>query len=58
MFWKLPGFLIYVYLAQENVFRFILVCNINVLWGVKIAAAIACKEMARLTENTVWKNMQ
>jgi hypothetical protein len=46
MLWKLPGFLIYIYLAQENVFKVILVCNIDVLWDEKIAAARACTRNA------------
>jgi len=46
MLWKLPGFLIYIYLAQENVFKVILVCNTDVLWDEKIAAARACTRNA------------
>jgi hypothetical protein len=42
MLWKLPGFLIYLYIAQENVFKVILGCNIDVLWDEKIAAPSAC----------------
>ena len=40
--WKLPGFLIYLHFAKENVFRVILVFNIGVLWDEKIAATRAC----------------
>lgn len=32
----------YLYLAQENMFKFILVFNIDVLWDEKIAAIRAC----------------
>ena len=41
MLWKLLGFLIYLYLAQENVFKVILGCNIDVLWDEKIAVTRA-----------------
>jgi len=42
MLLKFPGFLIYFYLAQENVFKVILGCNTDVLWDEKIAATSAC----------------
>jgi len=41
MLWKLSGFLIYFYRSQENVFKVILVFNIDVLWDGKIAATRA-----------------
>ena len=41
MLWKLSGFLIYFYRSQGNVFKVILVFNIDVLWDGMIAATRA-----------------